>query len=149
MVIERTSPNKVMESSPPGRLRSANHRCHHGGTLFIAAHGLARWRPDVPGGGTIANRTSAVYPSRRYDRMPLTRIIDSPFPWAVAGFVVGLALGVTTLSVWLLAIGLGAFLLYLRLHGPARRSREGWLFAAGPTLMMSWVLGFVVRALAI
>ena len=81
--------------------------------------------------------------------MPLIRIIDSPFTWAVAGFVVGLALGVTTLSVWLLAIGFGAFLLYLRLHGPARHSTEGWLFAAGPALMIGWVLGFIVRDLAI
>ena len=79
--------------------------------------------------------------------MSLLRIIDSPFAWAVAGFVIGLALGVTPLSVWLLAIGLGGFVVYLRLHGPAEQSTEAWLFAAGPAFMMSWMLGFVVRGL--
>ena len=79
--------------------------------------------------------------------MSVTRFIDSPFSWGVAGFVIGLALGVTTISVWLVAIGLGAFLLYLRLHGPTESSTEGFLFAAGPVFMMSWVLGFIVRSL--
>jgi hypothetical protein len=60
-------------------------------------------------------------------------------------FIVGLALGVTTLSVWLLAAGFGGFVAYLWLRGPARQGREGWLFAFGPTVLMSWVAGFVVR----
>jgi uncharacterized membrane protein len=80
--------------------------------------------------------------------MSLTRIIDSPLPWAVAGLAIGLALGVTTLSAWLVAIGLGAFLLYLRLHGAAQQANEGRLFAAGPAFMMSWLVGFVVRDIA-
>ena len=58
-----------------------------------------------------------------------------------------MALGVAAASMWLLAIGLGVFLLYLRLHGPARELTEGWLFAAGPAFVMSWLLGFVVRGL--
>ncbi len=80
--------------------------------------------------------------------MSLTRLIDSPIPWAVAGLVIGLALGVTTASVWLVAAGIGAFLVYLWRHGPAQRSEEGRLFAAGPVFIMSWLIGFVVRGLA-
>ena len=79
--------------------------------------------------------------------MSITRLVDSPFSWALAGFLIGLALGVTPVSVLLVAIGLGAFLFYLRLHGPVQRATEGWLFAAGPAFMMSWLLGFVVRGL--
>lgn len=62
-------------------------------------------------------------------------------------FVIGLALGVTTLSVWLLAAGFGGFVAYLWVRGPARQGREGWLFAFGPTVLMAWVAGFVVRGL--
>jgi hypothetical protein len=46
-----------------------------------------------------------------------------------------------------LAIGLGGFLAYLRLHGPARPETEGRLFAAGPTFIVAWVVGFVVHGL--
>lgn len=60
-------------------------------------------------------------------------------------FVVGLALGVTSVSVWLLTAGLGGFLVHLWLRGPARSGREGWLFALGPAVLISWVLGFLVR----
>jgi len=80
--------------------------------------------------------------------MSFRRLADTPLPWIAGGFVLGLALGVTTLSVSLLAIGFGGFLLYLRLHGPVQQATEGRLFAAGPALMMSWLVGFVVRGLA-
>lgn len=62
-------------------------------------------------------------------------------------FAIGLALGVTTLSVWLLTAGMGGFVAYLWLRGPARQGREGWLIAFGPTVLMSWVAGFIVRGL--
>ena len=75
------------------------------------------------------------------------RLVDSPLPWGVAGFAIGAALGVTTLSVWLVAAGLGIFLIYLWLHGAARQQTEGWLFASGPVFMMAWLAGFVVRGL--
>ena len=77
------------------------------------------------------------------------RLVDSPLPWAVVGFAIGAALGVTTLSVWLVAIGLGVFLIYLWLHGAARQRTEGWLFASGPVFMMAWLAGFVVRELTL
>ena len=77
--------------------------------------------------------------------MSMNQIIDSPLPWALAGLAIGFFLGVTTLSVWILAAGFGVYLLYLRMHGPARESSEGRLFAAGPVLMLSWILGFILK----
>ena len=75
------------------------------------------------------------------------RIIDSPIPWAVAGLLIGFFLGVTSLSVWLLALGFGVFIIYLQIHGPAEQRSEGRLFASGPVLMVFWVLGFVNKDL--
>ena len=77
----------------------------------------------------------------------LLKYLDTPISWAVVGFVIGLALGVNTISVWLIAIGLGLFLLYLKLHGDAKQETEGWLFASGPIFIISWIVGFVVRGL--
>ena len=79
--------------------------------------------------------------------MEISRIIDSPFTWAAVGFIVGLALGATTLSVWILAGGFGGYLIFLKTRGPAKHATEGWLFAAGPAFMMSWMLGFIVRGI--
>ena len=80
--------------------------------------------------------------------MSIRTIIDSPLPWGIAGFVIGLALGVTVISAWLVAAGLVIFLAYLWRHGPADDSTEGLLFAAGPIFMMSWLVGFAVRGIA-
>ena len=65
------------------------------------------------------------------------------------GFAIGLALGVNTISVWLVAIGLGLFVAYLSLHGPARRETEGALFASGGVFIIAWIAGFVVRGLVL
>lgn len=73
--------------------------------------------------------------------------LDSWVTWGVVGFIIGLALGVNDLSVWLVAIGLGLFIAYLVLHGPARRETEGGLFAAGGVFMMAWMAGFIARSL--
>ena len=80
--------------------------------------------------------------------MSLQRLIDSPIIWAIAGFAIGAALGVTSASVWLLAIGLGAFIVYLWRHEPARHGTEGRAFATGPVFITSWLVGFVVHGLA-
>ncbi len=80
--------------------------------------------------------------------MQLIRFLDTPYAWGVLGFAIGAALGVTALSVWLVAIGLGAYLVYVRLHGPPQRGTETSLFSAGPAFMMSWVLGFIVNGVA-
>ena len=80
-------------------------------------------------------------------RMEIQRFTDSPFLWGAAGLIIGVALGVTTVSAWIMAIGFGAHLLYLRLRGPAQHGSEGMLFASGPVFMMAWMLGFVARGL--
>ena len=77
----------------------------------------------------------------------ILRIIDSPLPWAIAGVAVGFALGVTTISVWILVAGLIVYLAYLALHREARVSTEGNLVAAGPVLMLAWILGFILKDL--
>ena len=73
--------------------------------------------------------------------------LDSWITWGVIGFIIGLALGVNDLSVWLLAIGLGLFIVYVSLHGPAKRETEGSLFAAGGVFMMAWMAGFILKGL--
>ncbi len=80
-------------------------------------------------------------------RMEITRITDSPFLWGAAGLIVGIALGVSIASAWIMAIGLGGHLLYLRFRGPAQHGSEGMLFASGPAFMMAWMVGFVARGL--
>lgn len=81
--------------------------------------------------------------------MTLIKRLDSWIIWGVAGAIVGFALGVNTASVSLLAAGLGGFLVYLGVHGDAKRETEGSLFAAGGVLIMGWMLGFIVRGLVL
>ena len=69
--------------------------------------------------------------------------------WGLVGFVLGVALGVTTLSVSLIAIGLALFAVFLALHGPARRESEGHLFAGGGMFVIMWLVGFIVRGVAL
>ncbi len=79
----------------------------------------------------------------------VSRYLDNPIIWALAGFVIGLILGVNLVSVILLAIGLGVFVLYLRAHGEAEDSRETLLFASGPIFIIAWMAGFVVHSLVL
>ena len=79
--------------------------------------------------------------------MSLIKKLDSWITWGIIGVVIGVSLGVNTASVWLVAIGLGAFLVYLLMHGPAKRETEGSLFASGGVFMMGWIVGFVVNGL--
>ena len=81
--------------------------------------------------------------------MAILGYIDSPLSWAIIGFAIGAALGVTFISVALLAVGLGAFVLYMFLHGPARRETEGKLFAACPVFIVAWMVGFVFHNLVL
>ena len=81
--------------------------------------------------------------------MTALQYIDNPIPWAIVGFIIGAALGVNFVSVALVAVGLGAFVLYMFLHGPAKRETEGRLFAACPVFILAWMVGFVVHNLAL
>ena len=81
--------------------------------------------------------------------MSIVRFLDSPWSWAVSGFAIGLGLGVTAASVWLLTVGLGAFLVYMWIHGPAKHDTEGRLFAAAGMFITSWLIGFVVHGIAL
>ena len=81
--------------------------------------------------------------------MAILPYIDSPIPWAIIGFIIGAALGVNFASVALVAVGLFAFVLYMFLHGPARRSSEGKLFAVCPVFIVAWMVGFGVHNLVL
>ena len=75
------------------------------------------------------------------------RCLDQWLTWGVVGLAIGLALGANTVAVWLVAIGMFAFLAYLSVHGPARRATEGALFAAGSVFMVAWIVGFIIRGI--
>ena len=77
----------------------------------------------------------------------IKRDIISPFIWGSIGFIVGLALGVSTVSVWVLAIGFFLFLIWLNYFGPADETSEGWRFSVAPAFMMSWILGILINSL--
>ena len=69
--------------------------------------------------------------------------------WGILGFAIGIALGVTALSVTLIAVGIGLFVVFLALNGPARRESEGRLFAGGGMFIIMWLAGFIIRGLAL
>ena len=71
--------------------------------------------------------------------------LDTPITWAIFGMAVGLGLGVTNVSVWLMAAGLGAFILYLASKGQAKRESETKLFGCGPALLLGWMTGFILH----
>ncbi len=75
-------------------------------------------------------------------------LIDSPFTWSAVGLGIGVALGVNSASVWLVALGLGAFVVYLWRRGPAQHDTEGARFATGSLFMIGWIIGFVIHGLA-
>jgi len=72
-----------------------------------------------------------------------------PYVWGLLGLIVGGVLGANDLSVWLIAILMVAFLVFMKLTGPAKREGEGSLFAGGSLLMIGWILGFAIRSIVI
>ncbi len=82
------------------------------------------------------------------NRDQIIRLVDGPLPWAAVGFILGLAVGAHAGSVWPLGIGLVGYLIYLGMHGPARRATETRLFATGPAALVAWLFGVVVRGWA-
>ena len=96
---------------------------------------------------SIASHTLALYPL--YAMSNVNRYLDTPIIWGLVGFIIGLVLGVNAASVILLAIGLGVFLFYLRVHGDADDRTETLLFASGPIFIVAWMAGFVVHSLVL
>ncbi len=80
---------------------------------------------------------------------PILEHLDSWITWGVIGLVIGFALGVTFVSVLLVAIGLSLFGFYLAMHGTAKPETEGSLFASGGVFMTAWLAGFIVRGLVL
>ena len=76
-------------------------------------------------------------------------IINSPLIWAVAGLLLGLLLGVTAESLLILTLGLVLHLFYMWRKGMPTQNLEGWLFAAGPLFLGSWIVGFMLRGIFI
>ena len=74
----------------------------------------------------------------------LNRIADSATFWTLVGAAIGIGIGVTTVSAWLLAVVLAGWIATLwrrRTGNPA----EGMLVASGPGLLMGWLAGFIIR----
>lgn len=81
--------------------------------------------------------------------MSVYGVLRIPYIWGLVGLIVGAVLGANDLSVWLIAILMIAFLVFMKLTGPAQKGEEGSLFAGGSLLMIGWILGFSIRSLAI
>ena len=81
--------------------------------------------------------------------MSVYGVLRIPYIWGLVGLIVGAVLGANDLSVWLIAILMMAFLVFMKLTGPAQKGGEGSLFAGGSLLMIGWILGFSIRSLAI
>ena len=81
--------------------------------------------------------------------MSVYGVLRIPYIWGLVGLIVGAVLGANDLSVWLIAILMISFLVFMKLTGPAQKGGEGSLFAGGSLLMIGWILGFSIRSLAI
>ena len=81
--------------------------------------------------------------------MSVYGVLRIPYIWGLVGLIVGAVLGANDLSVWLIAILMIAFLVFMKLTGPTQKGGEGSLFAGGSLLMIGWILGFSIRSLAI
>ena len=79
--------------------------------------------------------------------MSFLTVLKIPFVWGFIGLIVGSLLGGTTLAVWLIALLLVGFLVFMKFSGPPEESGEGALFAGGSLLMIGWILGFSIRGI--
>ncbi|HAE33360.1 MAG: hypothetical protein FI713_09945 [SAR202 cluster bacterium] len=77
--------------------------------------------------------------------MSLVTILRIPFIWGFIGLVIGAILGANDLAIWLVAILLISFLVFMKFSGPAKDDGEGSLFAGGSAIMLAWIVGFIIR----
>jgi uncharacterized membrane protein len=59
--------------------------------------------------------------------MTFLAVLKIPYVWGFIGLIIGALFGATILAVWLIAIILVAFLIFMKLTGPAEESGEGAL----------------------
>ena len=79
--------------------------------------------------------------------MSLVTILRIPFIWGFIGLVIGAILGANDLAIWLVAILLISFLVFMKFSGPAKDDGEGSLFAGGSVIMLAWIVGFIIRGI--
>lgn len=77
--------------------------------------------------------------------MSFLNVLRIPFVWGFFGLAVGAIFGAENLSVWIIALMLPAFFLFMKFTGPASDEGEGSLFAGGSLLMVAWIVGFMIR----
>jgi len=68
----------------------------------------------------------------------------SPFPF---WFNIGMFKGLPARAIHLGFALLLAFLVVVKISGPAREESEGFLFSGGSALMLAWILGFAVKGI--
>jgi len=78
--------------------------------------------------------------------------ISRHIPAIFAGFgigslLIGMFLGVTSLSTWIITIALLSFMIHVSLRGNPRNKTEGWLFATGPIIIVGWIIGFMTKGI--
>ncbi|MCH2305945.1 MAG: hypothetical protein MK334_03360 [SAR202 cluster bacterium] len=76
----------------------------------------------------------------------ISRYIPAIFTgFGIGSILVGMLLGVTSLSTWIISIALFSFMIYVSLRGNPRNKTEGWIFATGPIIIVGWIIGFMIK----
>ena len=79
--------------------------------------------------------------------MSFLNVLRIPFVWGFFGLGIGAIFGADGGAVWIIAVLLAAFLLFMKFSGPASENGEGSLFAGGSLLMVAWIVGFMMRGI--
>lgn len=78
----------------------------------------------------------------------ISRHIPSIFAgFGIGSLLIGMFLGVTSLSTWMITIALFSFMIYVSFRGNPRNKTEGWLFATGPIIIAGWIIGFMIKGI--
>jgi len=78
----------------------------------------------------------------------ISRHIPSIFAgFGISSLLIGMFLGVTSLSTWIITIALLSFMIYISFRGNPRNKTEGWLLATGPIIIVGWIIGFMIKGI--